>query len=75
MEFSEKLDISSCYSPLDILQIKKSLSKISSGQVLLVTGLKPKNFTVIVHWLERVGHTLLQDEKNQITNCFYIKKK
>jgi tRNA 2-thiouridine synthesizing protein A len=74
-EFNVELDVRQLACPLPILRAKKSLSAMSSGEVLKVVatdGGSPKDFA---EFCKKTGNELLASEVNGSEYIFLIRRR
>jgi len=69
------LDTKGMICPLPVIKTKKVLDAMQSGQVLEVTATDQRSKSDIPAFLKRLGHELLQANKERGTVKFYIRKK
>ncbi len=73
--FDVELDARRLVCPLPILRTKKSLSAMSSGQVLRILATDketPKDFEV---FCRQTGNELLSSEEQDGEYCFYLRRR
>ena len=74
MEFNKELDASGLKCPLPILRTKKSLTDMSSGQVLKIIATDPGAHKDFQAFAKQTGHTLLSAEEGPLGFIFYMQK-
>lgn len=73
--FDVELDARQLACPLPILRCKKSLSQMSSGQVLRIVATDkeaPKDFEV---FCRQTGNELLSASEKNGEHCFYLRRR
>lgn len=73
-EFDQELDARGLNCPLPILRAKKSISQISSGQVLRVVATDPGAVKDFDAFCKQTGNALLSSSQNGGEFVFLIKK-
>lgn len=73
-EFDQELDARGLNCPLPILRAKKSISQISSGQVLRVVATDPGAVKDFEAFCKQTGNPLLSSSQNGGEFVFLIKK-
>ena len=73
-EFDQELDARGLNCPLPILRAKKSISQISSGQVLRVVATDPGAVKDFEAFCKQTGNALLSSAQNGGEFVFLIKK-
>ena len=73
-EFDQELDARGLNCPLPILRAKKSISQISSGQVLRVVATDPGAVKDFEAFCKQTGNALLSSAQNSGEFVFLIKK-
>ena len=69
-----ELDCVGLFCPMPIAQTKEEIDKLEVGQVLKVEADDPAAEEDIIRWAKRVGHEVLNFEKEGTLLTFYIKK-
>jgi TusA-related sulfurtransferase len=69
-----ELDCVGLFCPMPIAQTKEEIDKLELGQVLKVEADDPAAEEDIKRWAKRVGHEILEFEKEGTLLTFYIKK-
>lgn len=75
MHFDKETDATGLHCPLPILRCKKSLSDLTTGQVLKIMATDPGSVKDFKAFCVQTGHELLQLEEHEQTFTFYIKKR
>jgi tRNA 2-thiouridine synthesizing protein A len=75
MLFDKELDARGLNCPLPILRTKKSLTDMSSGQVLRVLATDPGAVRDFQAFSKQTGHELLCSETSANEFIFFMKKK
>jgi tRNA 2-thiouridine synthesizing protein A len=68
------LNVEGQICPLPVLQVKKAIDTMQSGQVLEVAATDPRARGDIERFSERLGHELLSTRSEGGTFYFYIRK-
>jgi TusA-related sulfurtransferase len=69
-----ELDCVGFYCPMPITMTKEEIEKIEVGQVLKVEADDPAAEEDIKRWAKRIGHEILEFEKEGNLLTFYIKR-
>ena len=75
MNIDKELDTRGLNCPLPILRTKKSLSDMTTGQVLKVTATDPGSVKDFQAFARQTGTELLSSESAGTEFIFYMKKK
>ncbi len=75
MNIDKELDTRGLNCPLPILRTKKSLSDMTTGQVLKVTATDPGSVKDFQAFARQTGNELLSSESAGNEFIFYMKKK
>jgi tRNA 2-thiouridine synthesizing protein A len=75
MESNQTLDARGLNCPLPILRCKKTLSEMSSGQVLKVASTDPGSVKDFAAFAKQTGNELLSSSEGGGEYTFFIKKK
>ena len=75
MNFDKELDAKGLSCPLPILRTKKSLSDMSSGQVLKIISTDKGSILDIPAFAHQTGNTLLSSDQENETYIFFMQKK
>lgn len=73
-EITQELDARGLNCPLPILRAKKSISALSSGQVLRITATDPGSVKDFEAFCKQTGHTLLSSAEADGAFVFDIQK-
>jgi tRNA 2-thiouridine synthesizing protein A len=73
-EITESLDARGLNCPLPILRTKKTISKLSQGDVLEVISTDPGSLKDIESFCIQTGHELLSSNQNDGDYIFNIRK-
>jgi tRNA 2-thiouridine synthesizing protein A len=73
-EFDQELDACGLNCPLPILRAKKTLGKMSSGQVLRIVATDPGSVRDFEAFSKQTGNTLLDSHEEQGKFFFLMKK-
>ena len=74
MNFDQEFDASGLSCPLPIVKTKKSLSSMTSGQVLKVVATDPGSVADMAAFAEQTGNALLQSGQEGGKYVFFLKK-
>jgi tRNA 2-thiouridine synthesizing protein A len=75
MNFDKELDTRGLNCPLPILRTKKSLSDMTSGQVLKVLATDPGSVKDFQAFSKQTGNELLSSDSAEKEFIFFMKKK
>lgn len=75
MQFDKELDTRGLNCPLPILRTKKSLTDMTSGQVLKVLATDPGSVRDFQAFSRQTGNELLSSETAATEFVFFMKKK
>ena len=75
MNFDKEFDASGMSCPLPILKTKKSLSDMTSGQVLKLISTDPGSMIDILVFTEQTGNPLLSSSEEAGKFIFFMRKK
>ena len=75
MHFDKELDARGLNCPLPILRTKKSLTDMSSGQVLKITATDPGSVKDFQAFSKQTGNELLSSETLRDEFVFFLKKR
>lgn len=75
MNFDKELDARGLNCPLPILRAKKSLTEMTSGQVLRIVATDPGSVKDFQAFAKQTGNELLSSAENNKEFEFYIKRK
>jgi tRNA 2-thiouridine synthesizing protein A len=75
MNFDKELDTRGLNCPLPILRTKKSLTDLTSGQVLKVLATDPGSVKDFQAFSRQTGNELLASESDNNEFVFFMKKK
>ena len=75
MNFDKELDARGLSCPLPILKSKKSLTDMTSGQVLRIVATDPGSVKDIQAFCKQTGHELLSSAEDNNTYVFFVRKK
>jgi tRNA 2-thiouridine synthesizing protein A len=70
-----KLDTSGLLCPIPLLRLKKSISTMISGQVIMIITTDPAAHLDFGVFTEQAGHQIIECIKHSDRQIFYIKKK
>ena len=73
--FDKELDARGLNCPLPILRTKKSLTDMSSGQVLKIVATDPGSTKDFQAFAKQTGNTLLSADEVDKVYTFYMQKK
>ena len=74
MNIDKELDARGLNCPLPILQTKKTIARLTSGEVLRVTATDPGSVKDMEAFCRQGGHQLLQSGEDDNGFLFLIKK-
>ena len=74
MNFDKEFDASGLACPLPIVKTKKSLSTMTSGQVLRVVATDPGSVCDMQAFAEQTGNPLLSSTEEGGKYVFFVKK-
>ena len=75
MNFDKELDAKGLNCPLPILRTKKTLTEMTSGQVLKVIATDPGSVKDFAAFAKQTGNELLSSAEAGSEYTFFIKKK
>ena len=75
MHFDKELDARGLNCPLPILRTKKSLTDMTSGQVLKIMATDPGSVKDFQAFSKQTGNELLSSDTNAGEFVFFMKKK
>ena len=75
MNFDKELDVKGLSCPLPILRTKKSLSDMSSGQILKIISTDKGSILDIPAFAHQTGNSLLSSVEENETYIFFMRKK
>ncbi len=75
MNFDKELDVRGLGCPLPILRSKKSLTDMSSGQVLKIVATDPGSVKDMQAFCKQTGNELLSSSEDSKTYVFFVRKK
>jgi len=75
MEFDAELDVRRLVCPLPILRAKKSLSQMSSGQVLRIVATDPGAVNDFAEFCRQTGNELLSSVEQDGEFVFLIRRR
>ena len=75
MNFDKELDARGLNCPLPILRTKKSLTELSSGQILKISATDPGAVKDFQAFAKQTGNELLSSAQNDAEFVFFMKKK
>ena len=75
IEFSLEVDASGLLCPLPLLRLKKTLTAMSSGDVVKVIATDPAAHLDFGVYANQSGHQIIELIKQDDKQIFYIKKK
>jgi len=75
MDFDKELDARGLNCPLPILKSKKSLTDMSSGQVLKIVSTDPGSVKDMQAFCKQTGNELLSSVEEGKTYVFFVRKK
>lgn len=75
MQFDRELDVKGLNCPLPILRTKKTLSEMSSGQVLRVVATDPSAVKDFQAFAKQTGNHLLANAETDEIFEFYFQRK
>ncbi len=75
MQFDKELDACGLSCPLPILKTKKSLSDMTSGQILKVMSTDVGSVKDMQAFAKQTGNELLSTDQTDKVYAFYLKKK
>ena len=75
IEFSLEVDASGLLCPLPLLRLKKTLTGMSSGDVVKVIATDPAAYLDFGVYANQSGHQIIELIKQDDKQIFYIKKK
>ena len=73
-DFDQELDACGLNCPLPILRAKKSLAKLSSGQVLRIIATDPGAVKDFESFAKQTGNTLLESTEQDGKFYFHLQK-
>lgn len=72
--FDQMLDTKGMSCPLPILKTKRSIERLTRGQVLKVETTDPGSKIDMASWAKKTGNTIVKVEETSGVFTFYIKK-
>ena len=75
MKITRSLDTSGKCCPMPIVELNKTMGRLTSGDVLEVLATDPGTRTDIPSWCERTGNELLQSEQGDSRYRYLVRKK
>jgi len=75
MNFDKELDARGLNCPMPILKAKKSLTDMSSGQVLKIVSTDPGSVKDMQAFCKQTGNELLSSAEDSKTYVFFVQKK
>jgi len=75
MQFDRELDVKGLNCPLPILRTKKTLSEMTSGQVLRVVATDPSAVKDFPAFAKQTGNELLSNSELEQVFEFYFRRK
>ena len=69
------LDLRGLTCPAPILQTKKAIDQLQSGQIMEIWGTDPGTNSDMPAWTKRVGHEFLGSKEKYDFVKYYVKKK
>jgi tRNA 2-thiouridine synthesizing protein A len=75
MNFDKELDARGLNCPLPILRSKKSLTDMTSGQVLKIVATDPGSVKDLEAFCKQTGNELLSSAEESKTYVFFVRKK
>ncbi|MHB1176031.1 MAG: sulfurtransferase TusA family protein [Sulfuriferula sp.] len=75
MNFDKELDARGLNCPLPILRTKKSLTELSTGQILKISATDPGAVKDFQAFAKQTGNELLSSAQNDAEFVFFMKKK
>ncbi|MEA3360727.1 MAG: sulfurtransferase TusA family protein [Thermodesulfobacteriota bacterium] len=70
-----ELDCVGLYCPIPIARTKQEIDNLEPGQILRIEADDPAAEEDIKRWAKRVGHEVMEFEKEGTILTFYIQKK
>ena len=74
VEFDTELDCEGLYCPLPLLKTKKTISAMSSGQILKMTATDPGTIKGMDSWAKCTENNLVSHSEDGGVHTFIIKK-
>lgn len=74
MNITKTLDAKGLACPMPIVQTKKAMDMIQSGEILEVVATDKGALSDITAWVKSGGHTLLEQKTEDGVLYFYIQK-
>ena len=75
MEINETLDLKGLSCPMPMMKTAKAVKKMDSGNVIKVLTTDPGSKADIPKWVEKNGHTLVEETEEDSAIVFIIQKK
>jgi len=75
IEFDLEVDASGLNCPLPLLRLKKGLMEVDTGNVIKIIATDPAAHLDIGVYTEQTGHKIIEFEKENELQIFYIRKK
>ena len=73
--FDQELDCRGLSCPLPVLKTKKTMDKMSTGDVLKMLSTDPGSRNDVAAWTKRTGNKIISLESKGKNFIYYIKKK
>ncbi len=73
-DITKKLDMRGATSPVPILEIMHTMSRMRSGEILKVTVTEPGTEQELREFCEQKNHELLNSRKTGKEFCFLVRK-
>ncbi len=75
VSFDQELDCRGLSCPLPVLKTKKTMDKMSTGDVLKMLSTDPGSQNDVAAWTKRTGNKIISLESKGKDFIYYIKKK
>ena len=75
VSFDQELDCRGLSCPLPVLKTKKTMDKMSTGDVLKMLSTDPGSQNDVTAWTKRTGNKIISLESKGKDFIYYIKKK
>ena len=75
VSFDQELDCRGLSCPLPVLKTKKTMDKMTTGDVLKMIATDPGSQNDVVAWTKRTGNKIISLESQGKDFIYYLKKK
>ncbi|MEA2041336.1 MAG: sulfurtransferase TusA family protein [Bacteroidota bacterium] len=75
MEINETLDLKGLSCPMPMMKTAKAVKNLKSDEIIKVLTTDPGSKTDIPKWVEKNGHSLIEENEEDSAFVFIIQKK